>query len=213
VVKIQNNFQCHRKIPFWFHHSLGIGILSMALTGCSIFEGSLKRSAREDAPIQNSMHQQKSNVGSGFSETSELSEIKTQIRILEKRLETRKEKEQYSKILPWFSDETEKIDFLKQPNLEAKNRWLLKQKILLRPKSLSAETKSLIDNQDIALGMPSDFVKKSWGEPTAKEVSGNPLNRNERWRYVRSISSSEGFRQEKRYVYFEGGKVVGWETE
>jgi hypothetical protein len=72
---------------------------------------------------------------------------------------------------------------------------------------------TLMQSQDIAIGMPMDYVVKSWGDPLIREVSGNPLFKNEKWKYSRSISTQDGFKQEKRTVYFEGGKVVGWETD
>lgn len=61
--------------------------------------------------------------------------------------------------------------------------------------------------------MPAEYVKKSWGEPVNIEVSGNPIYRNERWQYNKQVATPQGYKQEKRYVYFEGGRVVGWETE
>lgn len=73
--------------------------------------------------------------------------------------------------------------------------------------------KSLIETQDIAVGMPQDYVKRSWGDPMSVEVSGNPIYKNERWKYQKFVSAPEGYRKETRYVYFEGGRVVGWETE
>jgi len=30
---------------------------------------------------------------------------------------------------------------------------------------------------------------------------------------LRYVATPDGYRSEKRYVYFESGKVVGWETE
>ena len=100
-----------------------------------------------------------------------------------------------------------------QESLEKRSQWVQEKKIFARPQDPTPEMKKLMDNQDISIGMPMDYVTKSWGDPTSKEASGNPLHRNERWKYLRTITSAEGFRQEKRYVYFESGKVVGWETE
>jgi hypothetical protein len=61
--------------------------------------------------------------------------------------------------------------------------------------------------------MPQDYVRRSWGEPVNVEISGNPIYKNERWKYQRQVSTAQGFRKETRFVYFEGGRVVGWETE
>ena len=139
----------------------------------------------------------------------------TQIRIrdLERQLKTQREKELYSKLLPWFLDEDEKLEYLYLPNISEKQEWANDKKIWNRAKNPSTEMRNLMQNQDIAIGMPMDYVAKSWGEPLMKEVSGNPLFKNQKWRYSRSLSTQEGFKQEKRIVYFEGGKVVGWETD
>jgi hypothetical protein len=96
---------------------------------------------------------------------------------------------------------------------EDKQKWVIKTRILNRPSEMTARYKKLIDNQDIAIGMPNEIVKKSWGDPLNVEISGNALYKNEKWRYARTLSTSEGFKQEKRVVYFEGGRVVGWETD
>lgn len=139
----------------------------------------------------------------------------TSIRIkdYERQLKTNREKELYSKLLPWFRDQDEKLDYLSLPSLQEKQEWAANKKIWNRAKNPNDEMKNLMLNQDIAIGMPMDYVLKSWGDPLIKEVSGNPLFKNEKWKYSRSISTQDGFKQEKRTVYFEGGKVVGWETD
>ncbi|MFP5518706.1 MAG: hypothetical protein ACLGGX_02290 [Bdellovibrionia bacterium] len=134
------------------------------------------------------------------------------VRELEKRLGSFKEREQYSKILPWLESDQERIEMLSIPTLEGRQAWINRNKIWNRAKAPDTQVKELIDTQDIAIGMPQEFVRKSWGDPQNVEYSGNPIYRNERWKYVRQISSPDGYRREVRYVYFEGGKVVGWET-
>lgn len=138
---------------------------------------------------------------------------KNKIRDLEKGLITQQDKALYSKLLPWFNSEEEKMSFLRNGDYEEKQKWVVKTKILNRPSEWAAKYKRLIDNQDIAIGMPNDLVKKSWGDPVNVESSGNVLFKNEKWRYARTVSTSDGFKNEKRVVYFEGGRVVGWETE
>jgi hypothetical protein len=68
-----------------------------------------------------------------------------------------------------------------------------------------------VSAKDIVVGMPNDIVRRSWGSPDSIDVAGNPLYGNERWRYKRQMPSSEGYRLQSRIVYFEAGKVVGWE--
>lgn len=138
---------------------------------------------------------------------------KMRLRAMESRLQSRQEREQYSKALPWLKNDEEKIELLSQPNLEARQIWLQDKGLWKRSRSVTPEMKELIETGDITLGMPMDYVRKAWGEPQAVEVSGNPIFKNERWKYVRQVSSPDGYKQERRLVYFEGGKVVGWETE
>jgi hypothetical protein len=134
------------------------------------------------------------------------------LRELERTLSSKKEKEQYSKVLPWFSGDEEKIQFLTIPSIEGRQQWMNKKDIWARTQAPKQEMKRMVEAQDIAVGMPQEYVKKSWGDPIIVEVSGNPLYRNERWKYQRYTSTPEGFRKETRFVYFEGGRVVGWET-
>jgi len=134
------------------------------------------------------------------------------VRALERSLDSQKERTQYSKVLPWLESDEEKIDFLSIPSIEGRQVWINKNRIWSRAKNLK-DYSDVMEAQDIAMGMPSDYVKKSWGEPDGIEVSGNPIYKNERWKYLKQISTPQGYRQEKRLVYFEGGRVVGWETE
>lgn len=134
------------------------------------------------------------------------------LRQLERALDTQKERVQYSKVLPWLQSDDEKIEMLTIPSIEGRQVWVNQNKIWSRAKDLKSFDEAL-EYQDIAVGMPIDYVKKSWGEPNHIEVSGNPIYKNERWQYIKQVSTTHGYKQEKRYVYFEGGRVVGWETE
>lgn len=134
------------------------------------------------------------------------------LRELERSLDSQKERLQYSRVLPWLKDDQEKIQMLQIPSVEGRQVWINKNKIWSRAQNLT-DYDEIVDSQDIAMGMPSEYVKKSWGEPTSVEVSGNPIYRNERWQYNNQISTPQGYKQQKRFVYFEGGRVVGWETE
>ncbi|MEK2644419.1 hypothetical protein [Bdellovibrio sp. BCCA] len=147
--------------------------------------------------------------------SEDLEEIRTrqQLRQLERSLSSKKEREQYSKILPWLKNDSEKVSFLSIPSIEGRQQWINRNNIWSRSQAPQEEMKNLIETQDIAVGMPQDYVRRSWGEPMGVEVSGNPIYKNERWKYQRQVSTSQGFRKETRYVYFEGGRVVGWETE
>ena len=132
---------------------------------------------------------------------------------LERQLDSQKEKEQYSKILPWLKSDQERIQFLAIPTVEGRQAWIHQNEIWRRSQAPDTNTKETLQDGDISVGMAQEFVRKAWGEPQEKQVSGNPIYKNEKWRYTRYVSSSEGYRKENRQVYFEGGKVVGWETE
>lgn len=135
------------------------------------------------------------------------------VKNLEKTLVSRKEKEQYSKVLPWLKNDSEKIELLTIPYIEGRQQWINSHNIWSRSQSPAKDFKDILDSQDIVIGMPQELVKKSWGDPQSIEVSGNPIYKNERWKYVKFISSSDGYKKETRVVYFEDGKVVGWETQ
>lgn len=134
------------------------------------------------------------------------------LRRLERSLDSQRERVQYSKVLPWLNGDSEKIEMLSIPSIEGRQAWINKNRIWSRVKNLS-DFDDVVEAQDIALGMPADYVRKSWGEPDQVETSGNPIYRNERWQYTRQISTPQGYKQQRRSVYFEGGRVVGWETE
>ena len=134
------------------------------------------------------------------------------LRELERSLDSQKERLQYSKILPWLASDTEKIEVLSIPSIEGRQVWINKNKIWSRAKDLK-QFDEIVESQDIALGMPQDYVRKSWGEPSQIETSGNSIYKNERWQYLKQVSTPQGYKQESRLVYFEGCRVVGWETE
>jgi hypothetical protein len=135
------------------------------------------------------------------------------LRTMESRLDSPREKDQYSKVLPWLKTDEEKIAMLSIPSLEGRQAWINSNEIWKRAQAPNGNTLGLIQAGDIEVGMPMEYVKKAWGDPQGIDVSGNPIYRNERWKYSRYVSTPDGYKQERRFVYFEGGKVVGWETE
>ncbi|WP_409478048.1 hypothetical protein [Pseudobdellovibrio sp. HCB154] len=134
------------------------------------------------------------------------------LRQLERNLDSPKERVNYSKVLPLFANDQEKIDYLSIPSLEGRQAWVNRNKLWNRDKT-NPDLMAVAEAQDITLGMSQELVRKSWGEPTQVEHSGNPIYKNERWKYVRDLPTTSGYKRERRYVYFEGGRVVGWETE
>lgn len=68
-----------------------------------------------------------------------------------------------------------------------------------------------IDTRDIVPGMTEQEVVSAWGRPREVDVAGDGSRGNERWMYFNGNSLHYGVSQQ-RIVYFEGGRVAGWET-
>lgn len=131
---------------------------------------------------------------------------------LEDKLDSRAEKAQYYQIRTTLKNDHERIQFLLLGSREAKARWIT-SKGLNRQDSYSDEIAKTIEEKDIALGMSESAVRESWGDPDVIEVAGDAIYGYERWRYQRIVSGNDGYQKELRSVYFEGGRVVGWETQ
>gem|GEM_PF-2008744 len=162
---------------------------------------------------------QKFSYELGFDPKKKISDAQKQqilnrkkLRQLEKTLDSQKERLQYSKVLPWLNNDEEKIEVLSIASIEGRQTWINQNKIWSRANQLK-HFDEVVESQDIAIGMPAEYVRRSWGEPSQIEASGNPIYKNERWLYLKQVATQQGYKQEKRSVYFEGGRVSGWETE
>lgn len=186
----------------------GIGLV--AVMGCTHFERSPESGYSPNSTNKMQTYRAKPTVKD--AEWGSL-QSKTRIKQLENSLRTKKELDQYSKILPLLKNDQERAEFLELPGFEARSRWLNQKQVPARNQVVQEEMRELIEAQDISVGMPQTLVKKSWGEPENVEVSGNPQFRNERWRYSKYVSTPDGYKLERKIVYFEAGKVVGWEVE
>jgi hypothetical protein len=129
----------------------------------------------------------------------------------ERQITARREREQYFKNRPLIKNDMQRLEFLSQSTYESRERWLEQHGINVSNPNFSSEELSAIEANDVMLGMTKQAVRESWGEPELVEVAGNPIYGNERWKYMQEISSSEGYRTEARIIYFEGGRVAGWE--
>lgn len=139
-------------------------------------------------------------------------DLRRELRAQESRLVTQSEKAQYYRLKGQLKDDRERIEFLSQPGLGAREQWASNRGYLSDEEGFSDELADLIEKKDISLKMPQKAVLESWGDPEAIEVAGNPIFGFERWRYTRFESSDQGFKRVERLVYFESGVVVGWET-
>ena len=136
-----------------------------------------------------------------------------ELRNLEASLSGKRDIEQYSKALPWFTNDDERTEFLALKSFEDRQRWMLRHEFFNRPKEALAQYQQIIETRDIAVGMPEPLVKKSWGDPEFVDASGNPMFKNYRYRYQKQIPTVDGYREERKTVFIEAGRVSGWETE
>ena len=132
---------------------------------------------------------------------------------LEKEIPSEAEKKQYYALKPYFSSDADRVYFLRLPDRDIRARWAAAKGISTEEKSFPPEVSQLIENNDIGQGMSKNAVKQSWGEPDYVDVAGNPLYGNERWKFNKLVSTDEGYKSETRIIYFESGRVVGWETQ
>lgn len=99
----------------------------------------------------------------------------------------------YQKYAPHFESISERIYYLKLPYHE-RYSYL--------------ESRGIIESQysgafALNLGMSKSQVRSTLGTPQRIEIAGNPQFENERWLYAEQGSP--------KYIYFESGRVGGWE--
>lgn len=139
--------------------------------------------------------------------------LETRIRLKrqESRIATKRDKKQYFQVRSALKNDRERLMFLSLPTFEARDRWAQARGLGHQDEVYSDEVAKVIEGNDIALGMSQKGVMESWGDPDMVETAGNALYGYERWKYNRYVSGNEGYQKEMRIVYFEGGRVVGWE--
>jgi len=203
--------------PVTTKEAFTIGLtLSLTLLGaCQSMERSTESGYQDRSTQQTRSGWNPSTKTSTAETAAPNSDLNDRMRLkqLETQLSTRRELEQYSKALPLFSDIREKISFLSAGGFSERQTWLNQNEFSSRASKIQKELGPIAEAQDIAVGMPENLVRKAWGEPSAIEVAGLPEFRNQKWRYGKFVSSQDGFRPEQKIVYFESGKVVGWEVK
>ena len=147
-----------------------------------------------------------------LSETEgQLLQERLTLKQLEQSIETLAEKKQYYRYKGVMENDKERIHFLRLP-IEAREGWATHRGYNAEEEGYSDEIAEVIENNDVAMGMSHKAVVESWGDPDAVEVAGNPIYGNQRWRYSRYISSNDGYQKVEKILYFESGRLVGWET-
>ena len=64
---------------------------------------------------------------------------------------------------------------------------------------------------ELTLGMEQSDVLSIWGQPRDVEIAGDPQAGNQRWIYFSGLSEQWKI-SARRVVYFEAGRVAGWEA-
>ncbi len=83
---------------------------------------------------------------------------------------------------------------------------------LLTSCSLFKTTDSDTIDREVFPGMTMRDVESRWGEPAQIDYAGQTRSNNQRWIYSEGLSTRQGVAKQK-VIYFERGRVVGWETE
>mgnify|MGYP001561987397 CR=1 FL=1 len=81
-----------------------------------------------------------------------------------------------------------------------------------RDPATSESIRSALARRDLVQGMSMTDVREVWGEPGEVETAGSPTYGNQRWIYYTGLSSQNGLGS-ARSVYFEAGRVIGWQSE
>jgi len=200
----------------------------LGLSACAMFErsgrsGYYYREEESGAPATDIYLQKKLTVegeareeldllGRPLSDDERIAlENRIRLKRFEEKLATKREKKQYYQIRSQLKSDRERMYFISLPNYEARERWAMNRGLGQKDEAYSEEMAKTIESNDIALGMSQKAVTESWGDPDAVEIAGNAIYGYERWKYNRYVSGNEGYQKEMRIVYFEGGRVVGWE--
>lgn len=134
-----------------------------------------------------------------------------QLHRLEGRIRSHLDREIYYQFKPYFADDQQRIEFLQLPNSKAQGRWLKKRNWELNEIKYSAAEIRAVQENDILLGMAKEAVRDSWGEPDEIKTAGQSMYGNEQWIYLAFVPTPDGFKPESRIVYFESGRVAGWQ--
>jgi hypothetical protein len=111
--------------------------------------------------------------------------------------------------LPWQTSTSTDSDSM--ANEESKIRDELQQGADEAAALQARQIQVALTENDLVLGMQMQDVRDAWGEPRQVDTAGDPGAGNQRWMYFNGLSSRWSL-SSARVVYFEAGKVVGWDT-
>ena len=152
-----------------------------------------------------------STKGLTASQTAKVAQRAT-INKLEGNLRSNAERAQYYQTMHLFRDDRDRLAFLSLPSMAERERWVEANQLKKIANQLSEAEKLLVQDNDIAMGMSQKAVRESWGDPSRVETSGAEIYRNEKWTFNMEIPTPNGYVPQQRIVFFEAGRVVGWQS-
>ncbi len=201
-----------------------LSLISINLISCSLFDRSNMdlfsnindTSLKSWYPMKDKDYVE-SLLELGYDNPESLSEsqqarvnTKMKLKFQERQLQSSAEKEQYYKYQSLMTSDRARLEFLKLNSYQEREAWI--QRNSLSNINYSSEVQAAIENNDIVIGMPKQAVIESWGEPDSKDIAGDPVYGNERWKYIQYSSTPEGYILEERYIYFENSRIRSWRT-
>ncbi len=188
-------------------------------SGYADYEGTSATGPQQYFDSKKEFESRKAQKDIGISSSHDLSEteaIRLQNRLslsrLEGRIQTSQEKKQYYFYKPMMKNDSERIAFLQIASIEGRDRFAQAHGLVENYNKFDDGVIKLIENNDVAVGMNPQSVRESWGDPDSIDVAGNEIYGNQAWKYTKMISSEDGYKKEKRIIFFESGKVIGWES-
>ncbi len=170
-----------------------------------------EKSAQEFQDVQRELDLHKASQLSEFQIASIQNRV--DLRKHERNLRTSTERQQYFQYKPFFRNDRQRIHFLSLPDVAAREAYSNSKGFSNSVDFITPLDQEAAESNDLYIGMSKSGVRHSWGSPDQVEVAGSPLYGNERWLYSDYVPSPDGFVKEKKVIYFEGSRVVGWEKK
>jgi hypothetical protein len=193
---------------------IGSVIIGLGLSACSMVQrhAGSGYSDFETSHYERGDYDERGSTRTLSGEERENFEVRYRLKRLESSIGTESERKQYFRIKPFLASDKERIEYLSLKDARARDRYIQSQGYAETTKSVDRYIAGVVEQGDIMVGMPKDAVEASWGKPLKREIAGSAEFENERWIYNEQVVTNDGFKDETRTIYFEGGFVTGWET-
>ncbi len=113
--------------------------------------------------------------------------------------------EHYARYEDQLGSASEKIYFLRIEDFQEREDYLRLKGILPPDNSYQESSQYRTDSGALFYGMEKSKVMEILGQPRQVDYAGDPRYENERWGYATNDLGTT------RYIYFENGRVDGWE--